>query len=40
METRTAAVQGVPMRWEESGHGVPIVLLHGISTSPAFCGGT
>ena len=29
-------VAGIPMRWEERGTGVPVVLLHGIPTGPAL----
>lgn len=31
---RTCDVGGIPMRWEESGAGTPVVLVHGIPTSP------
>ncbi len=31
---RTAFVQGVQMRWLEHGQGYPVVLVHGIPTSP------
>ena len=31
---REAVVKGVPMRWEESGSGRPVILVHGIPTSP------
>lgn len=34
--SQTATVQGVPMRWEEAGEGHPVVLVHGIPTSPAL----
>lgn len=34
MESRSITVQGVPMRWEEHGAGPPVVLVHGIPTSP------
>ena len=35
METRTATVNGVSMRWEEqAGEGLPLVLVHGIPTGP------
>lgn len=34
METRTRTVDGVELRWRESGAGVPVVLIHGIPTSP------
>jgi pimeloyl-ACP methyl ester carboxylesterase len=34
---RTAVVDGIPVRWlEEDGQGVPVVLVHGIPTSPAL----
>ena len=29
-------VRGVPMRWTEVGAGFPVVLVHGIPTSPAL----
>ena len=29
-------VRGVPMRWTEVGEGFPVVLVHGIPTSPAL----
>lgn len=31
---RTRDVGGIPMGWEESGAGTPVVLVHGIPTSP------
>lgn len=35
--TRHARViAGIPMRWEERGAGIPVVLLHGIPTGPAL----
>lgn len=35
--SNTRTVDGVPMRWDENdGDGIPIVLLHGIPTSPAL----
>ena len=34
MELRSANVTGLNMRWEEYGQGEPVVLLHGIPTSP------
>lgn len=34
MEFQTADVDGIPMRWIEQGQGTPVVLLHGIPTSP------
>lgn len=36
MQSRTAEVNGIRMRWEETGEGFPVVLLHGIPTSPAL----
>jgi pimeloyl-ACP methyl ester carboxylesterase len=36
MESNTATVDGIAMRWEESGEGVPLVLIHGIPTCPAL----
>jgi len=36
MESHRIDVQGIPMRWEESGVGAAVVLLHGIPTSPAL----
>jgi pimeloyl-ACP methyl ester carboxylesterase len=37
MNERTATVNDTPMRWlEQDGEGVPIVLVHGIPTSPAL----
>lgn len=32
----TASVRGIRMRWEERGDGAPVILLHGIPTSPAL----
>jgi pimeloyl-ACP methyl ester carboxylesterase len=34
MDSRTLLVDGIRMRWEERGEGTPVVLLHGIPTSP------
>ena len=34
METHTADIGGIPMRWMESGEGPPVVLVHGIPTGP------
>ncbi|MBW3619517.1 MAG: alpha/beta hydrolase [Actinobacteria bacterium] len=34
MTSRQAEVDGVPVRWEEEGDGLPVVLIHGIPTSP------
>jgi pimeloyl-ACP methyl ester carboxylesterase len=36
MQSKTASVAGITMRWEEQGEGVPLVLIHGIPTSPAL----
>lgn len=36
MESSTETVMGIAMRWEEQGHGVPLVLVHGIPTCPAL----
>ncbi len=36
MQTRTATVDGTPMRWLKQGSGPPVVLVHGIPTSPAL----
>jgi pimeloyl-ACP methyl ester carboxylesterase len=36
MQTQQAMVRGVPMRWTEAGEGFPVVLVHGIPTSPAL----
>lgn len=36
MESRQLDVQGIPMRWEESGTGQPVVFIHGIPTSPGL----
>jgi pimeloyl-ACP methyl ester carboxylesterase len=36
MVSKSLSVQGVAMRWEEEGEGFPIVLVHGIPTSPAL----
>jgi len=34
---RTATVDGTPIRWlEQDGDGIPVVLVHGIPTSPAL----
>jgi len=40
MISNTAIVDGITMRWEEAGEGMPVVLIHGIPTSPARCGDT
>ena len=36
MQTRTATIDGTPVRWLEQGVGQPVVLVHGIPTSPAL----
>ncbi|MEC5325318.1 MULTISPECIES: alpha/beta fold hydrolase [unclassified Aurantimonas] len=36
MQSKTTTLNGVTMRWEEHGDGMPLVLLHGIPTSPAL----
>lgn len=36
MISKTATVDGIGMRWEESGEGLPVVLIHGIPTGPAL----
>lgn len=36
MNSRRIEVGGIPMRWEEAGQGVPLVLVHGIPTSPGL----
>lgn len=33
---RTATIDGIEMRWEEHRTGTPVVLVHGIPTSPAL----
>lgn len=34
MKTRTVSIAGSEVRWEETGAGAPVVLIHGIPTSP------
>lgn len=34
MQEKTKIVNGIQMRWKESGSGFPMVLIHGIPTSP------
>ncbi|MBW3563626.1 MAG: alpha/beta hydrolase [Acidobacteria bacterium] len=34
MRSRTEVINGTPTRWEEDGDGIPVVLVHGIPTSP------
>jgi pimeloyl-ACP methyl ester carboxylesterase len=36
VRARTEVVDGVPVRWLEQGEGPPVVLVHGIPTSPAL----
>ncbi len=36
MRSETMRVDGIRMRWEERGEGFPVVLVHGIPTSPAL----
>ncbi len=36
MQSKTANVDGIVMRWEEHGEGAPLILLHGIPTCPAL----
>jgi pimeloyl-ACP methyl ester carboxylesterase len=36
MESRSAEVNGIRMRWQEAGEGTPVVFVHGIPTSPAL----
>lgn len=36
MTSRTTEVDGIRMRWEEQGEGLPLVLIHGIPTCPAL----
>lgn len=36
MQSYTASVDGIHMRWEETGSGDPLILLHGIPTCPAL----
>lgn len=36
MDSRTATIDGISMRWLEQGAGTPIVLIHGIPTSPVL----
>lgn len=36
MISKTAIVDGVTHRWEEAGEGIPVILIHGIPTSPAL----
>ena len=36
MQTMTADLDGTPIRWLEQGTGTPVVLVHGIPTSPVL----
>jgi pimeloyl-ACP methyl ester carboxylesterase len=36
MNVRNETVTGIPMRWIESGEGMPVVFVHGIPTSPVL----
>lgn len=36
MDSKSATIKGITMRWVEHGEGVPLVLIHGIPTSPAL----
>ena len=36
MKSYSASIGGIKMRWEEEGKGIPLVLIHGIPTSPAL----
>lgn len=36
MKSSTATIDGIRMRWEDEGDGVPLVLVHGIPTCPAL----
>lgn len=36
MESQRTTVRDVPLRWEETGQGFPVVLIHGIPTAPAL----
>jgi pimeloyl-ACP methyl ester carboxylesterase len=36
VQSRTALIDGTPVRWLEQGAGPPVVLVHGIPTSPAL----
>jgi pimeloyl-ACP methyl ester carboxylesterase len=36
MQSHNASVEGIQMRWEETGSGDPVILLHGIPTCPAL----
>ncbi len=36
MQEQIATIDGTPVRWLEQGSGTPVVLVHGIPTSPAL----
>jgi pimeloyl-ACP methyl ester carboxylesterase len=36
MDSKATSVDGITMRWEEDGDGLPLVLVHGIPTGPAL----
>lgn len=36
MDERRTTIDGTPVRWLEQGSGVPVVLVHGIPTSPSL----
>lgn len=36
MDSHTIMVDGIRMQWQEHGAGIPVVLVHGIPTSPAL----
>lgn len=36
MQSKTAVLNGLAVRWEEAGAGLPLVLIHGIPTGPAL----
>jgi pimeloyl-ACP methyl ester carboxylesterase len=36
VESKTIEVNGIRMRWEEHGQGVPVVFVHGIPTCPGL----
>lgn len=36
MQSHTARVGEIDMRWQETGSGAPVILIHGIPTSPAL----
>ncbi|WP_373187621.1 alpha/beta fold hydrolase [Halopseudomonas sp.] len=36
MDSKTSVIDDIPMHWLEQGEGMPVVLIHGIPTSPAL----